>query len=58
MRNTCNILEYKREGKRQLGRCRSGWEDNTKGICCGGLFFVSEYGLVKLRELIGQLNDY
>jgi len=30
MRNECNILVGKREGKRPLGRTRGRWEDNSR----------------------------
>jgi hypothetical protein len=30
MRNACNILNGKLEGKRPLGRHRRGWEDNIR----------------------------
>jgi hypothetical protein len=32
MRNSCRILAGNPEGKRQLGRPRSGWEDSIKTV--------------------------
>jgi hypothetical protein len=43
-RNVCRILVGKPEGKRPLGRLRSGWEDNIKmdlrGVGWGGMDWI------------------